>query len=177
MKKNVKKILLPILGFSTIAISTPIIITSCSTSSNTNIIKFDDFTPVDLAGIQTYSFSSGANEEWKSKSKEDVYKELKLTDVPGTAGSGLNKDFRDEAIFKSMINGLTFSTLNQKSLAWTDIDTSAINNPNAKVSVMYISVPSVSNTIAVTWILDKISVVFSISSAITQNPIPPAEQN
>lgn len=138
MKKNIKKILLPILGFSTIVVSMPIIATSCSKSpSYANIINFDDFTPLETNDIKTYSFASSANNEWRSKTKDNLRDELNLTNSFLPTGVLINQYFKDEEKFKSMINGLTFSIPNSKNLSWTEINVSALNNPNAKVSLTY----------------------------------------
>lgn len=169
MKKNTKKILLPILGFSAIAISVPIISTSCATTSNANIINFDNFKPSELENVKFYSFASGANDEWKSKSQDDVKSELNLTDSL-VAGTLMNQNFRDEAKFKSIISGLTFSSQGGQSLSWTDINVSALNNPSAKVSLTY-SNSGAANVMMINWELgSNIKVAFTLTGITIPMP-------
>lgn len=171
-----KKFLLSILSFSTLAITTPIIVTSCAKSSNATIINFDDFKPMKAQGMDIYTFSGELNAEWKGKSKDEIKNELRLVDNPAMTGGFINANFRDESKFQSLIKDTTFKTTDlsnpteSKNLEWTNINVSAINNKEANVSISYTNIANTTSSFIIMWKLGNKQVAFTLISTSTQTP-------
>lgn len=146
-----KKILLSTLGLGAIAVTVPVVLTSCSekeenASQGIDFIDLSKYKTFEANGVSAYSFmSTSANDDLKGKSVDDIKTYL---GVSNEIGGTISKDG-----FDKMIKNLTFTnTGGTESLSYSDIKTEALNNENVSNMVTIMSV-SGTTTVGVTFTL------------------------
>lgn len=169
-----KKILLSTLGLGAIAVTVPVVLTSCSSDKESKIdfIDLSKYEALEAAGQKVYTFSSDTvNSDLQGKSFDEFKSFLGLN---GTVGETISKDS-----FDKLIKDLTFINNRDKELLWSDIKTDALNNENVKGVVTMIDNTSNVNSIQIVFALKEgatwsdgsnSGITFSVTDMSSLNP-------
>lgn len=147
-----KKMLFGALGLSALAVTVPIVLTSCSDNSkNIELVKdLSSYGSNELLGVKSYGFSNSTpvNDTYKNKSGEELQNLLGVKASPNIATGDMNSISKEN--FEKFIDGLTFQSIyednidNPKELLWSNINTSAFDNSNVSNGVTILGGSTVS---------------------------------